>query len=163
MARIAQLESDVFVAWQLVESDFATLAAQGFRSVVNNRPDGETPGQLPSAQAQAAARRHGLQFRYQPVDGLTVTDDDVVDAFARTLAELPRPILFYCRSGTRCSMVWSQAMVGGLGVETVLQSAARAGYDLEDLREDLIDRAKRVEDQRGYSSGDRGDVVGAAV
>ena len=144
MARIAQLEPDVFAAWQLVASDFADLAARGFRSVVNNRPDGEAPDQLPSAQAEAAAKRHGLQFRYQPVDGLTVTDDDVVDAFARSMAELPRPILYYCRSGTRCAMVWAQASVGRLGVDKVLETTARAGYDLEDLREDLVELGQRA-------------------
>ena len=62
MARIAQLEPDIYVAWQLVESDFADLAARGFRSVVNNRPDGEAPEQLPNARAQAAL----LQKNPQP-------------------------------------------------------------------------------------------------
>ena len=151
MARIAQLEPDVFVAWQLVESDFAELAARGFRSVVNNRPDGEAPDQLPKARAEAAARRHGLQFRSQPVDGLTVTDEDVVDAFARSLAELPRPILYYCRTGMRCAMVWSQASVGRLGVAQVIETTATAGYDLEDLREDLVALVRRA-DKRAHSS-----------
>ena len=40
MAKIIQLEPDVAVAPQLVEADFAEIAARGFRSVVNNRPDG---------------------------------------------------------------------------------------------------------------------------
>ena len=158
MARIAQLEPDLFVAWQLVESDFAELAARGFRSVVNNRPDGESPDQLPSAQAEAAARRHGLHFRSHPVDGLTVTDEDVVDAFARSMSELPRPILYYCRSGTRCAMVWAQATAGQLGVDKVLEATARAGYDLEDLREDLVDLVQRADKRRhsGTASTQRG-------
>jgi sulfide:quinone oxidoreductase len=151
MARIAQLEPDVFVAWQLIESDFADLAARGFRSMVNNRPDGETPDQLPNAQAEAAAQRHGLHFRFQPVDGVTVTDEDVVDAFARSMAELPRPILFYCRTGTRCAMIWTQVSVGRLGVDKVLETTARAGYDLEDLRENLVDLVQRA-DKRAHSS-----------
>jgi len=50
-----QLEPDIAVAPQLVEADFAEIAARGFRSVVNNRPDGEAPDQLPNAQAAAAA------------------------------------------------------------------------------------------------------------
>jgi sulfide:quinone oxidoreductase len=148
MARIAQLEPDIYVAWQLVESDFADLAARGFRSVVNNRPDGEAPDQLPNARAQAAARRHGLHFRSQPVDCLTVTDDAVVDSFAHSMAELPRPILYYCRTGTRCTMVWSQASVGRLGVDPVIEIAASAGYDLEVLRDDLVERAKLADQRR---------------
>jgi sulfide:quinone oxidoreductase len=147
MARIAQLEPDIFAAWQLDAGDFADLAARGFRSVVNNRPDGEAADQLPTALAEAAARRHGLQFRYQPVDGLTVTDDDVVDAFARAMAELPRPILFYCRSGMRSAAVWAQAAASRLGIDRVLESTAKAGYTLEDLREDLVERMQRMAEQ----------------
>jgi len=79
------------VAWQLVESDFADFAADSFRSVVNNRPDDEAPDQLPNAQAEAAAQRHGLHFRFLPVNSVTVTNDGVVDTFASLTAELPRP------------------------------------------------------------------------
>lgn len=149
MARIAQLEPDIFVAWQLVESDFADLAAGGFRSVVNNRPDGEAPDQLPNAQAEAAAQRHGLHFRFLPVSSVTVTNDDVVDTFACLMAELPRPILFYCRTGTRCTMVWAQASVGRFGVDKVLEIAARAGYDLQVLRDDLVELVEQA-DERGH-------------
>ncbi len=149
MARIAQLEPDMFVAWQLVESDFADLAARGFRSVVNNRPDGEAPDQLPNAQAESAALRHGLQFRFLPVNSMTVTNDNVVDTFARLLVELPRPILFYCRTGTRCTMVWSQASVGRFGMDKVLEIAARAGYDLQVLRDDLVELVEQA-DKRGH-------------
>jgi sulfide:quinone oxidoreductase len=101
MAQLIQLETGIFVAAQLVEADFAAVAARGFRSVVNNRPDAEAPDQLPNDRAKAAALRHGLQYRYQPVENLNVTDDDVVNAHARLMNNLPGPILFYCRSGTR--------------------------------------------------------------
>ncbi len=141
MAKIIQLEDGVFVAPQLIEDDFAEIAARGFRSVVDNRPDGEAEDQLPSAVAEAAARRHGLEFRYQPVANLHVTDDDVVDAFAELLADLPRPILFYCRSGTRCSILWAQASAARVGVEQALEITGAAGYDLEAIRERLEELA----------------------
>ena len=73
MVDIIRLEPDIAVAPQLVEADFAEIAARGFHSVVNNRPDGEAPDQLPNAQAAAAARRHGLAFRYQPVKNVSAT------------------------------------------------------------------------------------------
>ncbi len=141
MVKIIQLEADVSVAPQLVEDDFAEIAARGFRAVVNNRPDGEAPDQLPNAQAEAAARRHGLEFRYQPVANLKVTDAAVVDDFARLMNDLPGPMLFYCRSGTRCTTLWAQASAGRLGVSRTLEIAAKAGYDLEVLRDDLEERA----------------------
>jgi uncharacterized protein (TIGR01244 family) len=140
VAKIIQLEPNVAVAPQLVEADFAEIAARGFRSVVNNRPDGEAPGQLPSADAEAAARSHGLTFQYQPVKNGNVTDDDVVDDFARLMDELPRPILFYCRTGTRCTILWTQVAAPRLGVDAALSIAQDAGYELDVLRDTLLER-----------------------
>jgi uncharacterized protein (TIGR01244 family) len=140
VVEIIQLERDTAVAPQLVEADFATIARLGFRSVVNNRPDGEAPDQLPNAKAAAAARRHGLEFRYLPVHNVNVTDDDVVAAFRRLMDDLPRPILFYCRTGTRCTILWSQAQAGRRTVGEVLAIVRNAGFDLDFLSETLIER-----------------------
>jgi len=144
MVKIAQLETNVSVAPQLAEADFAEISRRDFRSVVNNRPDGEEPGQLRNAQAEAAARREGLTFRYQPVANMDVTDEAVVDDFARLMSELPGPILFYCRSGTRCTTLWAQASAGRLGVSRTLEIAAVAGYDLAVLRDQLEECAGRA-------------------
>ena len=140
MVDIIQLEPDIAVAPQLVEADFGEIAARGFRSVVNNRPDGEAPDQLPNAQAAAAARRHGLAFRYQPVKNASAADDDVVSTFARLMDDLPGPILFYCRTGTRCTILWTQAAAPRLGVDKVLSVAHKAGYELDFLRDTLTER-----------------------
>ena len=140
MVDIIQLEPDIAVAPQLVEADFAEIAARGFRSVVNNRPDGEAPDQLANAQAAAAAHRHGLTFRYQPVKNASATDDDVVSTFARLVDELPGPILFYCRTGTRCTILWTQVAAPRLGVDAALSIAQDAGYELDVLRDTLLER-----------------------
>jgi sulfide:quinone oxidoreductase len=143
MAKLIQLETGIFVAAQLVEADFAEAAARGFRSVVNNRPDGESPDQLSNDRAKAAALRHGLQYRYQPVENMNVTDEEVVDAQARLINALPGPILFYCRSGTRCAILWAQVSAPRLGVASTLEVASKAGYDLEVIREQLTERSNR--------------------
>lgn len=142
MVKIIPLEPGLAVAPQLVEADFAEIAARGFRSVVNNRPDGEAPDQLATAQAEAAARRHGLEFRYQPVSSLDATEDDAVGGFARAMEDLPGPILFYCRTGTRCATMWVQAAAPRLGAGEALAAARRAGFDLDFLRDELLGRAE---------------------
>lgn len=144
MVKVIQLEPNIAVAPQLVEGDFAEVAALGFRSVVNNRPDGEAPDQLANARAQAAAQRHGLAFRYQPVQNITVTDDDVVETFARAMEDLPQPILFYCRSGTRCATLWVQAAAPRIGIDEALAAAREGGYDLDFLRETLAERSDEL-------------------
>jgi uncharacterized protein (TIGR01244 family) len=123
MVKIIQLEPDIAVAPQLVEADFADIAARSFRTVVNNRPDGEAPDQLPNTQAAAAAHRHGLEFRYHPVRNLNVIDDEVVDTFARLMEDLPEPIVFYCGTGARRTILWTLAAAGRLGVDEALAVA----------------------------------------
>ncbi len=139
--KIIQLEDHIAAAGQLKESDFALLAALGFRSVVNNRPDGEAADQLPDATARAAAARHGLNYRYQPVANANVTDDDVVGEFTRAMDELPGPVLFYCRTGNRCTALWVQAAAPRLGIAPALATAMQAGFDLEILRETIEERS----------------------
>ena len=142
MVKILQLEPDVAAAPQLSEPDFADVAARGFRSVVNIRPDGEAPDQLPNAQAKSAAQRHGLTFRHLPVMSVNVTDDDVVDGFARLMDDLPGPILFYCGSAMRCTTLWTQAAAPRIGTDVALSIARKAGLDLGFLRETIEERAE---------------------
>jgi uncharacterized protein (TIGR01244 family) len=107
--RIARIASDVCVAGQLDASAMAELARLGFRSVVNNRPDFEGgPEQPTSAQVEAAARAAGLEYRYLPVASGFQSPDEIA-AFAKLAAELPRPLLLFCRSGARSARLFQAA------------------------------------------------------
>jgi uncharacterized protein (TIGR01244 family) len=100
---------DVCVAPQLTPEAMAEVARAGFRSVVNNRPDFEHgPGQPTSAEIEAAARAAGLEYRFLPVASGFQTPDQIA-AFAQLMAELPRPILAFCRSGSRSANLFLQA------------------------------------------------------
>lgn len=142
MVKIVQLEPGIAAAPQLADADFGDIAARGFRSVVNIRPDGEAPGQLANAQAKRTAVRHGLTFRHLPVMSVNVTDEDVVEEFARMMDELPRPILFYCGSAMRSTTLWAQVAAPRLGVDAVLTAAREGGFDLEVLRDTLNESAE---------------------
>ena len=100
---------DVCVAPQLTPDAMAEAARAGFKSVVNNRPDFEHgPGQPTSAEMAAAAAAAGLEYRYLPVDGGYQSPEEVA-AFAQLLAELPRPLLAFCRSGARSTRLYMLA------------------------------------------------------
>ena len=100
---------DVCVAPQLTPAAMAEAARAGFRSVVNNRPDFEHgPEQPTNAAIEAAAREVGLEYRFLPVAGSYQSPEEIA-AFARLLAELPRPLLMFCRSGTRSANLFRQA------------------------------------------------------
>jgi uncharacterized protein (TIGR01244 family) len=106
---IHPIAPDVCVAPQLDPAAMAEVARAGFRSVVNNRPDFEGgPGQPTSAAVEAAARAAGLEYRYVPVQSAYQTPEQVAE-FARVMEELPRPVLLYCRSGSRSARLYQQA------------------------------------------------------
>jgi uncharacterized protein (TIGR01244 family) len=109
---IRQVTPDFCVAPQLTPEAMADLAAMGFRSVVNNRPDFEEgPHQPTSASVQAAAEAAGLQYRYLPVSGGYQTPEQIA-AMADLLRELPGPVLAFCRSGTRSTKLFLSATQG---------------------------------------------------
>ncbi|MBK8457810.1 MAG: TIGR01244 family phosphatase [Phyllobacteriaceae bacterium] len=141
MATIKYLEPGVAVAPQLVAPDFAEIAALGFRTIVNNRPDGEAPDQLPHAEAKALAEAHGLAYHHQPLRGYEITDEENVDAFIAIASKATAPVLFYCRTGTRCTLLWAQYAAPRLGVEAVTAIAAKAGYDVSVVRDEMEERA----------------------
>lgn len=103
------LTPDVCVSAQLTPEAMAEAAAMGFRSVINNRPDFEGgPDQPTSAVIEAAAKAAGLEYRHLPVAGNYQSPEEV-EAFADLLAELPRPLLAFCRSGGRSSRLFMLA------------------------------------------------------
>lgn len=108
-ANLRPVADDICVAAQLTPQAMAEAAAAGFRSVVNNRPDFEHgPDQPTSAQIEAAASAAGLEYRWLPVAGAHQTPEEIA-AFAGLLAELPRPLLAFCRSGTRSTRLFAAA------------------------------------------------------
>ena len=134
MLRPVLLEDGFAVAPQLVAEDFSGLALMGFRTVVNNRPDGEVAGQLPDVAAGRAARAAGLDYHFLPVANAVVTDPAIVLRFAHLIGAVPRPILAYCRSGTRCTLLWAQARAGAIGPAAALGIGRGAGFDMAALR-----------------------------
>ncbi|HEY4066739.1 MAG TPA: TIGR01244 family sulfur transferase [Burkholderiaceae bacterium] len=109
---VQQLSADVCVAPQLEPSAMAWAAQAGFKSVINNRPDFEGgPEQPTSAVIEAAAAAAGLRYAHLPVSPAVQTPEQIA-RFAELLAELPKPILAFCRSGTRSGKLY-RAATGG--------------------------------------------------
>ena len=129
---IRPLTGTLSVSPQIAPSDLATLAARGFRTVINNRPDGEEPGQPTSSAMAAAAAAAGLAYRHIPVVPGQLQEAQV-DGFAEALAALPGPTLAYCRTGTRSATLWALQAARRLPADRVLASARAAGYDLSGL------------------------------
>jgi uncharacterized protein (TIGR01244 family) len=122
------------VAAQIEPSDIAALAKAGYGTIINNRPDGEEPGQLSHEEAAAEAKKHGLEYRYIPVVTGSITRRDVVD-YQKAILRGPQPVLAHCRSGTRCYLLWaaSRVLFDGDSALKLVAEAAVKGYDLRVL------------------------------
>ena len=129
--QIHPLAGALSVSPQIDVDDIAALAAQGIRGIVNNRPDGEEPGQPDNATLESAARAAGLDWRHIPVTGMPVAPATLRE-FSAALEELPGPLLAFCRSGTRSSALWALQAPGT--ADDILATARAAGYDLSMLR-----------------------------
>ena len=134
MTRIVRLSPSFAVAGQLTAADFDEIAAQGFKSVIANRPDGEHPDQLSAAETEQLAMERGMAFRYLPLVMSIVLDPATSAATQAAIDEMPGPVLAFCRSGTRSIVTWSigQARAGAPRDE-LARLGADAGYDLSSV------------------------------
>jgi sulfide:quinone oxidoreductase len=137
---IKKLTADISVSPQIRPEDVAELAEQGFKSIVSNRPDGESADQPDYAEIESEAKARGLEVRYLPIVAGRMTDDDVT-AFRLALDELPGPVLAYCRSGTRCAAVWALAEAGERPVDDILSATRKAGFDMSALAPRIASRS----------------------
>ena len=132
---IARITPDYAVAPQISPQDAESIRAAGFTDVICNRPDEEVGGELASDAMRSAIEAAGLRFHFNPVQSGAMTETNVT-AQSETLAHAEGPVLAYCRSGTRCSVVWAFGR-DDLEIDDILEATSRAGYRLDELRPQL--------------------------
>jgi uncharacterized protein (TIGR01244 family) len=124
----------VFASPQIGTAEVAEAAAMGVTLVINNRPEHESDDQTPGPEIEAAARAAGLDYLAIPVTHAGFSEGQVA-AMAEALAKSAGPVLAYCRSGTRSTLLWALAEASrGGDPETIAARAAGAGYDIASIR-----------------------------
>lgn len=126
---IKTINAEISVAPQITPDEVQKLADQGFRALICNRPDGEAADQPNFSEIEAAAKKAGLEIRNLPIVSGKVSDQDAAD-FGAAMQELPRPILAYCRTGTRSATLWSLSQANRMSVADILAATKGAGYDM---------------------------------
>lgn len=132
------------VSPQISVEDVADIKAAGIATVICNRPDAEVPPSHQADAIRAAVEAAGMVFEELPITHQTMTPDRV--AVQSSIVEASDgPVLAYCASGTRCSILWAFSQAGHLSSDEILSSVARAGYDLSAMRPtlDAIATSKR--------------------
>jgi uncharacterized protein (TIGR01244 family) len=134
MSDFRRLTENVFVSPQLALDDVAAAAATGVSMIVNNRPDGEEPAAPQGDDIAAAAAAAGLNYIAIPI-GHSGFSEPQVDALIAALEQAEGPILAYCRSGTRSTLLWALAAAKqGEAPDAIARTAAQAGYDVSPIR-----------------------------
>lgn len=103
---IRNLSPFISVSSQITPEDVDTAASMGFKTIVCNRPDNESEGQVNSEAIRLAAEENGLAFEHLPVLSGQITDGDVTE-FQSLIKKVQDPILAYCRTGTRSCTLWA--------------------------------------------------------
>lgn len=106
MMDIRHITADYAVAPQIQPGDLEAIAAQGFKSIISNRPDGEEPGQPDWSVIEAAAHQAGLATRHIPISGPAEVGGQR-EAVAAALEDLPAPVLAFCRTGNRSTLLYN--------------------------------------------------------
>ena len=124
------------VAPQIEPADMEDLVAAGFTTIINNRPDEEVPPSLQADIMEAAAKLAGLAFVRLPLTHQTLTPQNI-RLHADHVAGSTGPVLAYCASGTRSTIVWALGQAGAMPVDDILAAARTGGYNLDNLRATL--------------------------
>lgn len=145
MSDFRKLSADVWASPQITVEDLAEAGRLGVKIVINNRPEGESEDQTPGAAIEAAAHAAGMDYRAIPVTMQNLSQADV-ESMAEALGEAPGPVLAYCRSGTRSTLLWALAQaLRGEAPDAIAAAAEAAGYDVSPVRAAMDALAARRE------------------
>ena len=142
---LKKLSDKLFVSPQITADDMAAIKDAGFRAIICNRPDGEGADQPSFEEIGAAAKAAGIEARYVPVQSGMVRDEDVA-AFGEALEDLQRPVLAYCRTGTRSATLWSFHESKKRPMPEILAATKAAGYDMNGVARRIANGGKTPTD-----------------
>ena len=127
---LRQLDDKTLVSGQIRPEDVAELKRHDVAMIVNNRPDGEEPGQPLGGDIEQAARAAGIDYRFIPIfRGIGPADAQAMQEAEDAAGE--GKMLAFCRSGTRSALAWALGKSEqGMPREELERCADRAGIDL---------------------------------
>lgn len=138
---IRQLTPDYAVSPQVDPADFAAIAAAGFRTVINNRPCDEIPPSHHADVMREAAEAAGLNYAVLPLTHMTINPQTATSQMDICAAS-DGPVLAYCASGTRCTIIWAFGQAREMDAEIIVNTAAQHGYDIAMMRRQLAELAQ---------------------
>ncbi|HEY5774626.1 MAG TPA: TIGR01244 family sulfur transferase [Xanthomonadales bacterium] len=136
---IKRISPFLSVSPQIYPAHVERLAAQGFKTIINNRPDNETDDQPLVEELSAEAAKHGIEFINIPVIPGEVTEENIKE-FGDAMSRVTGPVLAYCRSGMRSTSLWALYEARHMGSDAIINFASTIGYDLS-WQQEILDEA----------------------
>lgn len=121
---LRELTPRYFVSPQISAEDVPAIVAAGITTVLCNRPDTEVSPSFQAATVRAAVEKAGLQFEELPLTHQTMTPENVARQ-RQVIEQAGGPVLAYCASGTRSSVVWALGQAGFFWLLTIFWLAPR--------------------------------------
>jgi uncharacterized protein (TIGR01244 family) len=129
------LDPDTLVSEQIAPAAVEDAKTRGVALIINNRPEGEAEDQTPGEAIESAAQAAGIGYVSIPVTHAGFSQAQV-DAMIAALESAGGPVLAYCRSGTRSTLLWALARARmGDNPDELARKAAAAGYDVSPVRQ----------------------------
>ena len=126
-----KIDDKTYASPQIELADVAEASALGIGMIINNRPEDESADQTPGAEIEAASKAAGIAYIAIPVTHAGFSMPQVEAMEAALAAAGDKPVLAYCRSGTRSTLLWALAQARmGMSTDAIAASAAGAGYDV---------------------------------
>lgn len=146
MAKRMQFSNDVTVGPQPDREELHKLPAEGFRSVVNFRTDGEDEQPISPEQEREVVEQAGLQYLHIPVS-MKNMDQSTVDSFREHYAQLPKPVFAHCKSGKRAGamLMMHTAVEKNMSGEQALDQAKQMGFECD--KPELVNLVKQYVNQ----------------
>lgn len=132
--KVLWIDDETAISGPIGPDGIAGAAQAGFRTIINNRPDGEEDHQPQSGSIEFAAKQQGLDYRFVPIAIRNLSQSDV-DSMRSALADTPAPRVAFCRSGSRSYILW--ALVNAQSneeLERLIAQAADRGFDISAAR-----------------------------
>jgi uncharacterized protein (TIGR01244 family) len=130
-----QIDDKTFASPQINVAQIAEAKALGVAMIINNRPEHESDDQTPGAEIEAAALAAGMGYVAIPVTHAGFSFPQVEAMEQALIAAGDAPVLAYCRSGTRSTLLWALTKAHmGVNPAAIAGAAANAGYDISPIR-----------------------------
>jgi len=136
MSEFKKLADEYYICGQITPEHIDKASSEGFKSIINLRPDNEKPGYIDAGKASEVAKINNVTYHHIPV-AMTGPLPEQIDSFSEILQGCDGPVLVHCGSGKRAAILWALSNKGKISADDIIAACANCGHDLSKLRPHL--------------------------